>query len=120
MNRIREEISNSLSITSRDNDNFEAEFALTSDFTGFQGHFTGNPILPGVCMLEAVVAAVNRALGISLHITGVKKAKFFAPVSPDTTVKLEISLDRQENMYLISAGLSCDNRRVAVISLAAS
>ncbi len=120
MNRIREEIRNSLSLTSRNDDNFEAELTPPSDFTGFQGHFTGNPILPGVCMLEAVIAAVNRALGVSLNITEVKKAKFFAPVSPDMTVKLEISLDRQENTYLIRAGLSSDNRKIAVISLSAS
>ena len=67
----------------------------------FQGHFPGNPIMPGVLIIEALaqvgaVAALSAAehhgkLGLFAGIDGVR---FRRQVRPGDQLRLEVSLDR--------------------------
>jgi 3-hydroxyacyl-[acyl-carrier-protein] dehydratase len=70
----------------------------------FQGHFPGDPIMPGVLILEALAqaaAAMTMAsLGAATHgkpvyFMGVDEAKFRRPVRPGDQLRLEIALQRQ-------------------------
>lgn len=65
----------------------------------FQGHFPGNPIMPGVLIVEAM-AQVAGLLAMHEHAPGTKgvfflsidKAKFRKPVVPGDTLVMEISV----------------------------
>jgi beta-hydroxyacyl-ACP dehydratase FabZ len=66
----------------------------------FQGHFPGNPIMPGVLVLEAMaqVAGIG-LLGILpepekkvMYLTGVDKCKFRRPVVPGDQLRLEAEI----------------------------
>jgi len=62
------------------------------DSAWFSGHFTGNPILPGVALIALVTEAVieqERVAGRSLAITGVRRVRFRLPVRPGDEVTLE-------------------------------
>jgi len=67
----------------------------------FQGHFPGNPVMPGVLILEAmaqVVAfaalGVEGARGKTPYLVAVDKAKFRRPVVPGDQLRLETELVR--------------------------
>jgi len=54
----------------------------------FAGHFPGNPIVPGVLMLEGLVA-LNARLGATL--IGIKEAKFRAIARPSQTLRYSLT-----------------------------
>ena len=69
-----------------------------------QGHFPGNPVMPGVLIVEAFgqAAAALTAHGIDpkeyanklVYLMGVDKARFRSPVIPDCELHLEIEAVR--------------------------
>ncbi len=66
----------------------------------FQGHFPGNPIMPGVLIVEAM-AQVSGVLAFKSGISGkatyflsIEKAKFRKPVVPGDQLRLEVTVLR--------------------------
>jgi 3-hydroxyacyl-[acyl-carrier-protein] dehydratase len=65
----------------------------------FQGHFPGNPIMPGVLIVEALaqVAGIlafqsGASEGASVYFLSIEKAKFRRPVVPGDQLRLEVSV----------------------------
>ena len=56
------------------------------------GHFPGNPIVPGVVILDAVISAAEAWLGASFQVDGLSHAKFLAPLKPDEAARIELVL----------------------------
>ena len=56
------------------------------------GHFPGNPIVPGVLILDAVISAAEAWLGAGFHVRGLSHAKFLAPLKPDEAARIELLL----------------------------
>lgn len=50
------------------------------DHPAFAGHFPGRPIVPGVVLLDYVIAAVSKASG--QPVVGIGNTKFLSPVGP--------------------------------------
>ncbi|MHB8348427.1 MAG: hypothetical protein ACYDHM_14945 [Acidiferrobacterales bacterium] len=46
------------------------------------GHFPGNPVVPGVVILDEVLRAVSGFLARPVRTTGLPSVKFFAPLAP--------------------------------------
>ena len=87
---------------------------VARDHPSFAGHFPGHPVLPGVVLLDEVVAAAERLLSRPLEALQVKVAKFHAPVGPGA--RLCIELTGREPVVRFS--ISCDGVRVASGELA--
>lgn len=65
----------------------------------FQGHFPGEPVMPGVLILEALAQAGAVALlsmpdfkGKTAYFGGIDKAKFRQKVVPGDTLMLEVEI----------------------------
>jgi 3-hydroxyacyl-[acyl-carrier-protein] dehydratase len=71
----------------------------------FQGHFPGNPVMPGVMILESLAQAaailsfltLNRDSTENLlyYFVGIDKARFKKPVIPGDQLKLNVTMTRQ-------------------------
>lgn len=66
-------------------------YVFPPEFPGFDGHFPGNPIVPGIVQMMA--ALHTAACGAEAAMTAVKKCKFVRPVLPGEvlTVRAERS-----------------------------
>ena len=61
----------------------------------FQGHFPGNPVLPGVLIIESLAQALlsmPEFKGKTAYFGGLDKAKFRQKVTPGDTLILEVEL----------------------------
>ncbi len=74
---------------------------VTTNEPFFQGHFPGNPVMPGVLILEAMAQVVAfSALGPGgvqgkvPYLVGVDRARFRRPVVPGDQLRIEIELVR--------------------------
>lgn len=62
----------------------------------FQGHFPGNPIMPGVLIVEAlaqvggILASRSGAKGKTVYFLSIDKAKFRKPVVPGDQLILDV------------------------------
>jgi 3-hydroxyacyl-[acyl-carrier-protein] dehydratase len=56
------------------------------------GHFPGNPIVPGVVLLDGVIAAAETWLGTQFHVAGLSHAKFLALLMPDEAARIDLVL----------------------------
>ena len=70
---------------------------LEPGLTAFQGHFPGNPILPGVVQVDWAIAFARLAFGELGGFRGITGLKFLQPIRPGTRVELRLVLepDRQ-------------------------
>lgn len=59
----------------------------------FKGHFPGNPIMPGVCMIQIIKELTEAVTASSLIIQTLANVKFMALINPDATPELRLELD---------------------------
>jgi len=76
---------------------------VTNNEPVFTGHFPGNPVLPGVYMIEAlaqlggcVVLEPGEFSRKTPYLAGIDRAKFRRPVVPGDRLMMEVSLLRQK------------------------
>jgi 3-hydroxymyristoyl/3-hydroxydecanoyl-(acyl carrier protein) dehydratase len=62
--------------------------AVARDHPAYDGHFPGQPILPGVVILAEVLAAICGATGVPVEQWEISNAKFLDPVTPGTALTL--------------------------------
>lgn len=46
---------------------YSCMIAFDPAFAGFEGHFEGNPVVPGVCLIELVRVHAETVLGLALQ-----------------------------------------------------
>jgi 3-hydroxyacyl-[acyl-carrier-protein] dehydratase len=70
----------------------QATIILAADHAIFKGHFPGQPVLPGVCMMEMVAEITGDHLKKSLRISGGPLIKFLRMIDPqiNPVISLEI------------------------------
>ena len=79
-----------------ENGNFIANIKLNKDHDIFNGHFPGNPVTPGVCMMQIVKELTEDFTGKKLFLRSASNVKFMAIINPFETPELKMQLDIKE------------------------
>jgi 3-hydroxyacyl-[acyl-carrier-protein] dehydratase len=72
---------------------YEAVILVNEKHDVFNGHFPGNPIMPGVCMMQIIKELTEQITGNSLLMQSLSNVKFMALINPDATPELRLELD---------------------------
>ena len=68
----------------------QAQLRIPAAHPSLVGHFPGNPIVPGVVLLDHVLQAIQQNRRYRLQ--SIASVKFLQPVVPDDVVDLEIRI----------------------------
>ncbi len=70
----------------------------------FAGHFPGNPLVPGVVLLDWAWQAAIAELPAGSRLLGVSQAKFLAPVRPNDAVEIALQVKTGSVAFVIQIG----------------
>lgn len=65
-------------------------YTLQPDFPGFDGHFPGQPIVPGVVQVQMAMRVIAQARGKTPVLREIIQTKFKAPVGPLQAVRVSV------------------------------
>ena len=73
----------------------------------FKGHFPGQPVVPGVCMIQMVKEILESHLSIKLLLTSAANIKFLSVINPEinSELNIEISYTSPSHIYNVDARL---------------
>ncbi|WP_354683669.1 AMP-binding protein [Cupriavidus necator] len=88
-------------------------FVIGDDHPAIAGHFPGNPIVPGVVLLDHAVLALGLALGRALVPSQAGTVKFLSPVRPGERVEVMHQFSHDDSRDSIRFTLRSAGRDVA-------
>lgn len=90
-------------ITAFDNKSsvISADIHLNKDHDIFKGHFPGNPVMPGVCMIQIIKEITESALDKDLFLSVSSNIKFMAIINPEFNPDLNIKIEYTEEDGLV-------------------
>ena len=87
----------------------------------FKGHFPGNPIMPGVLLVEALaqtgavaILSMEENKGKNALFGGIDKLKFKKRVVPGDRLKLEVKIIKKKGPIGIGEAIATVNDKIAV------
>ena len=80
-----------------------ASVLLRPDHPIFLGHFPGQPVLPGVCMMEMITEITGEQLKNTFRISGAPLVKFLHMIDPEKNPLLNLEIKYQQDKDRTSA-----------------
>ena len=119
MSKLKNEIKGCMTDLSRNKEGvLAADFYFPKTFIGFRGHFSGKPILPGVCKIQATLLMLEEFKQKNILLKEIILAKFFSPVSCDEKINFNLKEQREPNGQIcVKAIITGGNRKIAELHL---
>ncbi|PLX10413.1 MAG: 3-hydroxyacyl-ACP dehydratase [Marinilabiliales bacterium] len=94
-------------LDNNDKENVMAIVDLNKNHEVYQGHFPGNPIVPGVCLTQIIKEVMEKSEGKDLRLVYADNIKFMAIVNPEVNSRLQIDLkvkyDQEQNLIKVNS-----------------
>lgn len=85
----------------RQQSNIISDITLNAAHGIFEGHFPGQPVVPGVCMLQMQREILEEALGIKLQLKESSMIKFLTMLVPTQYDAATFNMDIQESDHAL-------------------
>lgn len=69
---------------------------LNKNHAIFKGHFPGNPVMPGVCMIQIIKELTEEKTGKNLFLSVSSNIKFMAIINPEKNPDLQLVIEIAE------------------------
>ncbi len=80
-------------IDQKDENNYSVVIRVNENHEVFTGHFPGNPIMPGVCMMQIIKELTAQITQCNLVMQSLSNVKFMALINPFVTPELKLELN---------------------------
>lgn len=71
---------------------YQIDVTLFADHKVYEGHFPGQPVVPGVCTLTVIREAVSQAAGREMMFSSIKECKFLSALIPTEDLRLNLDV----------------------------
>jgi|SRR6218665_977896 len=105
-----------ISLENIDGQKYLAVILINEKHEVFKGHFPGNPIMPGVCMMQIIKELTEEVTQSQLVMQSLSNVKFMALINPELTPELRLELDiiESEDQTVKVKNTTCFNETVAL------
>jgi len=95
---------------SHQNNVLNCTITINKDHDIFKGHFPGNAVTPGVCMMQIIKELLEKALDSELILQSVQNAKFTSIINPqiDPVVDLIIEYSETQQGFAVKNISKCN------------
>ena len=99
-------------------DSADFSIRLNPEHRIFEGHFPGDPIVPGVCIFQIATELFGLIVPVENPIFSVKNAKFLNIIRPlkQREVNYQLAWEPAESGYVVKASVSFEDTKFAKIS----
>ncbi len=97
-----------------------ATVSLNKDHEIFEGHFPGNPVMPGVCMIQMIKELTERATEKELFLSNCSNIKFMAIIDPRKNSLLTLTINISEEDGIIKVKNTTSYEDTLALKLSAS
>ena len=106
-------------VESTDENKAIGHYTVRGDEWFLQGHFPGNPVVPGVILCEIMaqtccILIAEKIKGRTPYFTGINKVRFKHVVLPGDTIDIECSLIKEKNPFFFAEGKGYVNGKLSV------
>ncbi|HLS96493.1 3-hydroxyacyl-[acyl-carrier-protein] dehydratase [Sphingobacterium allocomposti] len=103
-------------ITRTTDTSYRAAIRLNADHAIFRGHFPGNPVTPGVCMMQIIKDLCEAILNKPLFLLRSSNVKFMALINPleHPLLTLDLELVYEDETHIKVKNVSCFEDTVAL------
>jgi 3-hydroxyacyl-[acyl-carrier-protein] dehydratase len=86
----------------------KALLAIQRDHAIFLGHFPGQPVVPGVCMMQMIKELMELNIQRKLQISTADNMKFLSVIDPRQNAEVEamVSYTEDQGSYVLTASLT--------------
>lgn len=96
-----------------------AKYHVRGDEWFLNGHFPGNPVVPGVILCEILaqstcVLLAGKTEGAIPYFTGIENARFKSPVKPGDTIETECVITKEKPPFYFAEGQGYVNGKLCV------
>ena len=96
-----------IELDSSDKENVKAIIDLNKEHEIYEGHFPGNPVVPGVCLTQLIKEIMENVENTELSMVYADNIKFMAVVNPEINNRLQIDLkvkyDTEQNLIKVNS-----------------
>ena len=85
-------------------DSYSVLLRIGADHPSLPGHFPGNPIVPGVVLLDHVQQAAQAWLGARTQVRAIPQVKFIQPLLPEQDARIDLRRAGEELRFTITRG----------------
>lgn len=116
--KVMQEISKS-SVTAPmwDGQTWSKAFIIMSDFSGFQGHFPANPVLPAVVQFNMALNLIREVLDPCLQVENISRAKFSSVLGPEEQITVSCSIEEKKQSVSAFCQLYTDKEQASAFKM---
>ena len=96
------------------------KYTVRGDEWFLDGHFPGNPVVPGVILCEilaqssCILLGGGIARGATPYLTGISSARFKAPVKPGDVIETECVITKSKAPFYFASGQASVDGKLCV------
>jgi len=98
---------------SKDNsDEFNVSIELNEEHKIYKGHFPGNPIVPGVCIIQMIKEIMSELFNKKLFLNQGSNIKFISMIKPEINKMLNVNykVKNDDDAYQLNVVISFEEK----------